>query len=74
MGDYAAIVVETQKSEHVLVVPTNAVYKDVGGQYVYVITDSGSRVRRGVVTGVSNDAYTEIREGLEEGAVIYVQE
>ena len=74
MGDYAAIVVETQKSEHALVVPTNAVYKDVGGQYVYVITDSGSRVRRGVVTGVSNDAYTEIREGLEEGAVIYVQE
>ena len=74
VGSYAAIVVETQRAEQALCVPSNAVYRDVGGHYVYVIGPGGTRTRQSVTTGLVNDSYTEIREGLMEGDVIYVQE
>jgi len=72
-GDYAAIMYLYQYQENVLVVPTNAIFRDSGVNYVYVIGENGTRTRTNVTIGTQNDSITQIREGLQEGDVVYVQ-
>ncbi len=71
-GDYAAVILISDMHSNVLVVPRNAVYSDTSGKFVYEIVDN-ARVKRNVVTGISDSAYVEITEGLGEGAVVYVK-
>lgn len=71
-GDYAAVVLIGDRKENVLVVPSNAVYSDSSGKYVYEVNDN-IRTRREVVTGITDGAYIEIVEGIEEGASVYVK-
>lgn len=73
VGDYAAVFTESNYAPNVLIVPINALYSDNTGKYVYEIVD-GVRVRRTVVTGLSDSSNIEIVEGLEEGAYVYVKE
>ena len=72
-GEFAAICLMAQRAENVLLVPTNALFMDASGKYLYVIED-GVRVRRDVKVGVSTDWETQILEGIEEGAVVYVKD
>jgi len=72
-GMYAAVCMERNYLDNALLIPSNALYMDGTGQYVYVIEDGG-RVRRSVTTGASNDRLTQIKSGLEEGEVVYVKE
>ena len=72
-GMYAAICLVDKYVPDALLVPTNALFRDAGSQYVYEFVD-GQRVRRPVETGVSTDWLTQITEGLEEGAVVYVSD
>ncbi len=72
-GQYAAICVLTGYIPDALLVPSGAVLRDTDGKYVYV-DENGSRVRRAVVTGMSTDGLVQIKEGLEEGEVVYVKD
>jgi len=72
VGQYAAVCIENQHLEDVLLIPSNALYSDATGRYVYVVQD-GERVRQNVRTGAVTDWETQITEGLEEGAIVYVK-
>lgn len=72
VGDYAAVIFVEECRENVLSVPINAVYSDSEGKFVYEVVDN-TRIRRSVVTGVSDSTNVEIIEGIEEGASIYVK-
>lgn len=73
VGDYALLVVVQSRAEDVLGIPSNALYNDDTGKYVYVLED-GNRVKRTVRTGPGNGLYTQIVDGLEEGDKVYVKE
>jgi len=72
-GQYVAVCLVTDLAEDVLIVPSNAVYADPISYYVYVV-ENGSRVRRDVTVGLITDWETQIREGLQEGEMVYVPE
>ena len=73
-GQYAAVVIESQRAEDVLVIPSNALQRDASGRYVYVIDENGARQRRDVKVGLNANWVTEIVEGLSEGERVYVKE
>lgn len=51
--------------------PNESIDTDTAGKYVYVDTAEG-KSKRYVTTGLTDGAYTEIKEGLEEGEKVYV--
>ncbi len=71
-GDYAGVYLIQNRAEDVLMVPTNSVYRESGGYYVYRV-EGGTRIKTSVSVGVSNDAFTEIESGLSEGDEVYVK-
>lgn len=72
-GQYAAVCLVGKYKPDALLVPSNALYRDAAGRYVYVVEDD-ERVRVPVKTGITTDWLVEITEGIEEGAVVYVKE
>jgi macrolide-specific efflux system membrane fusion protein len=72
IGDYAILVLVENRLENVLTVPSEAVYEDISGQYVYVI-NGDSRYRQSVDTGLEDSYGVEIKSGLEEGDEVYVK-
>ena len=72
-GQFAVIMLEKSAREDVLTVPSNALYKDADGRYVYQIVE-GQKVRADVTVGIETDVKAEIVEGLAEGDEIYVSE
>lgn len=66
MGDFAMLAVISDYRENVITVPAEAVRKDESGTYVYLVTENGN-VYTPVKTGLSDDVYTEITEGVREG-------
>ncbi len=51
-----------------VLIPNGAFYQDTGGDWVFVLTDDGSRaVRRNVRLGRRNSAFIEVLDGLEPG-------
>jgi len=72
MGDYVLVCMKSNYHDHVLSIPSKAIYRDSSGSYVYLL-DGDIRVRRDVVTGYSSDVYVEIVEGLQEGDRVYVK-
>ena len=71
-GDYAAVITVADYKPDVLAVPISALYADSSGKFVYVI-ENNVRVRKNVTTGISDFAYIEILDGLEEGELVYVK-
>lgn len=71
-GDQGAIMMELLHVEDVLALPKNAILNDEGGRHVYVMQDDGTREKRYVETGRTNNVLTEIRSGLKEGETVYV--
>lgn len=72
-GMYAAVCVVRNQEENALLIPTNAVFTDENGTYVYLVED-GVRTRRTIVTGMRTAWETQVLEGIEEGDTVYVQE
>ena len=68
-GMTADVVVNIQGTENVLIVPTDAVYSDDDGDYVFVIND-GRASKRYVGIGDRNDDMAEICEGLQAGETV----
>ncbi len=67
----AAVDIVVATKNGALVIPNRALRRDSTGKYVEMLL-SGEVSRADVVTGLSNDAVTEIVSGLEEGQEIIV--
>ena len=72
-GMFGAVYVKNGTKEDVLLIPANALHSDKNGRYVYLM-DGDKRIRRDVTTGSVTDIEVEIKEGLQEGDVVYVKE
>lgn len=72
MGDFVLICMIGNYHPEVLSIPSNAVYRDSTGTYVYLMEED-TRVRKDVVLGYSGTVYVEIAEGLQEGDRVYVK-
>lgn len=59
-----------EKAENVVVVPKEAIQTANNANYVVVVNDYGTTENVTVETGISNDAYTEIKSGLNEGETV----
>ena len=73
VGDYAAVCVQSKLEEDVLLIPRNALYIESGSMYVYIM-ENGGRIYQNVTVGHIAQHLVEIKEGLQEGDVVYVQE
>jgi len=60
------------KSADTLLVPTRALRRDTDGDYVEVLQDDGSLRKLYVRVGLSNDAFTEVLDGLREGDQVVI--
>ena len=70
-GMTANVDILVERREGVLMVPNRALRRDGKGKYVEVLT-GGQRQRRYVTTGLSNESFTEVVKGLEEGEQVIV--
>jgi len=56
-----------------LLIPNGAFFQDTGGNWMFVVNDTGSEaVRRSVKLGRRNARYIEVLDGLEEGEEVVV--
>lgn len=62
-----------QKSENVIVVATEAITNKNGKKYVNVKKDNGQVEETEIETGIKNDAYTEVKSGLNEGDIVVIE-
>lgn len=56
--------------KNVLLVPTKAVHSDSEGDFVYLLTDSGSRLKQYIKTRIVNSDWTWVICGLSEGQTV----
>jgi membrane fusion protein (multidrug efflux system) len=66
-GLFVRVSLDLAVHPHALVVPAEAVMRDIGGAYVYVVDGNGIARRRVIETGLSNDRLVEATSGLEAG-------
>ena len=70
-GMSSVIFIITEREDNALIVPACAVRQDINGNFVYIMDENGTQIRRNIKRGIYNDAYVQIVEGLKEGDVIY---
>lgn len=66
-GLFVRVSLDLSVHPHALVVPAEAVTRDIGGAYVYVVDDKNIARRRVVEIGLSNDRLVEVTAGLTPG-------
>ena len=66
IGVEAKVYLETAKKEQVLLIPIECVNSDTKGEFCWVIVD-GVATRKDIEIGISDDTYTEVVSGLNEG-------
>jgi multidrug efflux pump subunit AcrA (membrane-fusion protein) len=65
-GMFARIEVVLLEKPEVLVIPSNAVMVDQGERFVYLV-QGNKAARKLIVTGIEQDRFVEVKEGLKEG-------
>lgn len=70
-GQMYPVYFEKTKADQALVVGKDSIYKDGDTRYVYAKNDEGSREKRIITTGESDENYTQVTEGLKEGELVY---
>ena len=70
IGMSATCTVILEKAENVVAIPKEAVQTANNTKYVVVVNSDGSTENVTVETGISNDAYIEIKSGLEIGKTV----
>lgn len=70
IGMSASGTIVLEKAEDVIAVPIEAVQTANGTKYVVVVLQNGTTQNVTVETGISNDAYVEIKSGLSGGETI----
>ena len=71
MSATCEIIIES--AENVVAVPIEAIQTSDEGKYVIVVNEDGTTNNVIVETGISNDAYTEIKSGISENTTVEVQ-
>jgi HlyD family secretion protein len=61
------VITETQRG--VIIVPAGAVFDYQGDSCVFVV-DSGKAVIRRVETGIRNESFVEVKDGVKEGELV----
>lgn len=61
------------KAENVIAVAKEAVSTSNGKSYVKLKESNGNIKQTEITTGISNDAYTEVKSGLNEGDIVYIE-
>jgi hypothetical protein len=72
-GDYACICVKSKLKTDVLNIPNKSLFHDAEGDFVYLMVNNKLE-RCSVEIGEKTEIQVEIRNGLAEGDVVYVQE
>ena len=70
IGMSASCVITIEKAENVVAVPIASVQSNGNSKYVVVVNEDKTTTNINVTTGLSNDAYVEIKEGLTGGETI----
>jgi len=70
MSVNAEIIVD--RKENVLLVPNSAIKSDRMGKYIEVVKDNKIE-KRYIKTGISNDEFTEVLEGIKEGEIVIIR-
>ncbi|WP_200979343.1 efflux RND transporter periplasmic adaptor subunit [Echinicola sp. 20G] len=72
-GQSVRIKLELGDSERLLLLPTGGFYKDTGGNWVFVLNNSGEKAqKRNIRLGRKNPDHFEVLEGLNEGDRVVV--
>jgi RND family efflux transporter MFP subunit len=71
-GMFARIEVVLLEKPEVLAIPSNAVMENQGEKFVYLL-EGNKAARRPIVTGIEQDRFVEVREGLKEGDQVIVR-
>lgn len=71
-GMTADVTFVTEEKEDVLYVSKKAIVEQDGRTYVHVSGTLGGKELKEVETGLSNNMYTEIVSGLNEGDIVYI--
>jgi|GEM_PF-2407035 len=78
LGAFAYVRITKAAAYDTLYVPRNAVFSTASDTHVYRMVDNGTGtlVQEPVVvqTGVTNETYVEIKQGLSEGDVVFVKQ
>lgn len=72
MSSKCSIVLE--KAEDAITVANDAIEEESGYKYVNLKKENGQTEKVSIETGISNDAYTEVKSGLSEGDVVIITE
>lgn len=73
LGMTAKCSIILEKAENVVGVANEAISEQNGKKYVVVKNEDGSTKNIEVETGIENDAYTEIKSGLNEGDIVVIE-
>lgn len=73
IGMSATCEIIIESAENVVAVPVEAIQTSDEGKYVIVVNEDGTTNNVIVETGISNDAYTEIKSGILENTTVKVQ-
>lgn len=74
IGMSATCEIIIESAENVVAVPLEAIQTSDEGKYVVVIGASGETSNVMVETGISSDAYIEIKSGITEGTTVQMKE
>lgn len=73
IGMSATCEIIIESAENVVAVPVEAIQTSDEGKYVIVVNEDGTTNNIIVETGISNDAYTEIKSGISEDVTVKIQ-
>ncbi len=73
IGDMYPVYYVEKKTEHVLVIGNDSLYKDGDEYYVYLEGEDGEQEKRVIEIGAFDENYTQVKDGLAEGEMVYYQ-
>jgi membrane fusion protein (multidrug efflux system) len=71
-GDFAEVRIVTDRHPDALLVPSRALFEEQGEDILYVVED-GKAARRVVTTGFVDGDFTEVTDGVQQGALVVVK-
>lgn len=71
VGNLAPLYFSASDISNVLIIGNDSLQEEGENNFVYVKTESGEKERRDIITGASDENYTEVVSGLEEGELVY---
>lgn len=74
VGMSATCTIVIEKAENCIAIPINAVQTNHDQKYVVVVKEDGTTQNMNIETGISNDSYVQVTEGLTGGEKIQMVE